>query len=272
MVRVRNAPESTGMFSKRSPRPKDDGRYSWLSTRPLHVLVFLLPLMIVYEVGSILYLADPSRGVIETIGARSILGGFFEAFGVASLHLPPLALATVLMVWQFLERDSWRVRPVVLLGMLLESFLWTLPILVFGLMLGMDQPAAGVDQGAGLAARSWQARITLSLGAGIYEELLFRLILVTAIHFVAVDLLRLSQGVGFVLAAVVSAIAFALYHDVSSPGGGADLWKFLFLGGAGVYFAALFIMRGFGVAVATHALYDVVVLLVVTGSGPPGPN
>jgi len=229
-------------------------------------LVFLLPLLLLYELGSILFLSDPGRGVVETIGARSILGGFFEAWGGASLHLPAVALTVVLLCWHVFERDPWRIRPRVLLAMLVESVLWTLPLLVFGLLLAMDRPppAAGVaPPTAALGGFSWQARLTLSAGAGIYEELLFRLILITAIHFVLVDLLRLSQGVGFVVAAVVSAVAFALYHNISHPGGGANLALLAFYTAAGLYFATLFIFRGFGIVVAAHALYDVVVLVAI---------
>lgn len=249
---------------------RDDAGYSWLSTRPLHVLLFLVPLMLLYELGSLIYLSDPGRGVIETIGARSILGSFFDTFGVASLHLPPIALSVVLLAWHLFEKDAWKVRASVLMGMTLESALWTLPILVVGLLFGLEPsmqtaplgPSPGQPVGS-LLDHTWQARLTLSLGAGIYEELLFRLILITAIHFILVDLMKFSHGVGFVVAAIVSALAFALYHDVSHPLGNTNLRKFLFFATAGLFFAGLFIMRGFGIAVGTHALYDVVVLVIV---------
>jgi membrane protease YdiL (CAAX protease family) len=247
------APIRTPEHRKPEKRRETYGR---LSTRPLHVLVFLLPLMVLYEVGSIWYLSNPGQGVMETIGARSILGGFFDLFGAASLHLPPILLAVVLLVWHALERDSWKLRPYVLLGMTLESCVWMLPVLVFSHLMGSRM--AGMSP-APLAEHTWQAKLTLSVGAGIYEELLFRLILITLVHLVLVDLMKLSEGVGFVVAAVVSALAFALYHDVARH----DTIKFLFLAGAGVYFAVLYIMRGFGIAVATHALYDVVVLIGV---------
>ncbi len=255
MMRGRST-KTAGVFGSAGPLPKDG--YARLATRPLHVLAFLLPLMLVYEIGSIMYLSDPGHGVMETIGARSILGGFFDLFGVASFHLPPIVLAAVLLVWHALEGDSWRVRPHVLLGMALESCVWMLPVLVFSHLMGTRM--AGMAPGGTIAEHTWQAKLTLSIGAGIYEELLFRLILVTLIHMVIVDLMKLSHGVGYVVGAVVSALAFALYHDVARH----DTVKFLFLAGAGAYFAALYIMRGFGIVVAAHALYDVVVLIGVS--------
>jgi membrane protease YdiL (CAAX protease family) len=242
------------MYSKPLGRAKDT--YSHLATRPLHVLVFLLPLMVLYEVGSILYLSDPGQGVMETIAARRILGGFFELFGQASFHLPPIVLAVVLLVWHYLEKDSWKIRPHVLLGMLLESCLWVLPVLVLGhlILLGARPSPA---MAAPLAEYTREAKLTLAIGAGIYEELLFRLILITVLHLVLVDMLKLKSMTGFAIAAVVSAVSFAMYHDVARR----DTVKFIFLAGAGAYFAILYISRGFGIAVATHALYDIVVLI-----------
>lgn len=231
--------------------------YSVISARPLHVLVFLLPLMILYEVGSIAYLSQQARGA-DTIGARGILSSFFHNFGVASLHLPPLALAAVLLAWHLLLRDPWRIRPKVILGMGLESALWAIPLLIFGLIAR----APAVATADAVRDFSWQARLTISLGAGIYEELLFRLILITAIHFLLVDLFHLADGLGFTLAAVVSALAFAFYHNITSASGTVNLRLLIFLTAAGLYFAAVFITRGFGIVVAAHALYDVAALLV----------
>jgi membrane protease YdiL (CAAX protease family) len=231
--------------------------YARLATRPLHVLVFLLPLMALYEYGSIRYLSDPTHGIAETIGAFAIVRGFFDLFGAASLHLPPILLAVILLVWHVLERDPWKVRPHVLLGMLLESCIWMLPVLVFSHLLGSRMAGAGV--GGELMDRTQEAKLTLSLGAGIYEELLFRLILVTLVHLVMVDILKLGQAAGYIAAAVISGVLFALYHEAARH----DTVKFLFLAGAGVYFSALYVMRGFGIVVGAHALYDVVVLTLI---------
>jgi membrane protease YdiL (CAAX protease family) len=169
---------------------------------------------------------------------------------------------------------QWRV----LVCMFMESAVWTLPLLVLAMMLAPTKaPAAmglaGMDPPAladGLAAMSWQARLTLSVGAGIYEELLFRLVLITAIHFVLHDLAKLRSGTASVLAAIATAVLFAVYHRAAFGGGPISLdaanWPLLgFYTAAGLFFAALFIVRGFGIVVGTHALYDVLVLVVMPG-------
>ncbi len=252
----------------RSPsrKPKDRGElgYATLSTRPLHMLVFLLPLMIAYEVGAFMYLT--SNGSIDTIAAQRLVYKIFASLGGVLFHAPTFLLAAILVVWHLLLKDPWKVRAPVLLGMVLESCLWTLPVLVFGLLAQAAvsmEPAALADTVQNVRHYSWQARATLSIGAGLYEELLFRLVMIGAIHFVLVDLLRAKHAVGAFAAALVSSLAFAFYHDVSGPGG-VNLRLVLFFTLAGLYFSTVFITRGFGVVVATHALYDIVALLVFT--------
>jgi membrane protease YdiL (CAAX protease family) len=242
-----------------TPRLSPTAPYGVVTTRPLHILVFLLPLMVLYELGAYFYLAGEARGA-DTIGARDLLGSFFESFGVARFYLPPLALSAVLLAWHLLLRDPWRIRWSVLAMMALESALWAIPLLVFGLLLRRAPAAAGTDEV--LHTLTWQARLTISLGAGIYEELLFRLILITVVHFLLVDIMHAKPGVGFAVGAVVSSLAFAFYHNISQPGGGVNLGLVVFLTAAGLYFSTVFILRGFGVVVATHALYDIVALLV----------
>lgn len=229
--------------------------------RPLHVLVFLSPLVAAYEVGSVRYLTRP--GVIETIEARSIIGRFFDAFGASSFHLPGIAVVAVLLAWHLLIRDKWTVRPAVLVGMLLESAVWTLPLLVLSMIIASGAPA--MQEGAvPLAAHTREAKITLALGAGIYEELLFRLILITFLHFVLVDVAKVEHKGGCVVAVLVAAVAFAFYHNLAAPGnpGFANVRLLVFYTLAGAYFGAVFLLRGVGIVVGTHALYDVVVLLL----------
>ena len=45
---------------------------------------------------------------------------------------------------------------------------------------------------------------------------------------------------------------------------GAHIYVFLFRMLAGIYFALLFRLRGFGIAVGTHAFYDIIVGVTLT--------
>lgn len=245
--------------------------YAALSMRPLTILLFLLPLMILYELGTLLFLTSQSH--VEVIRARALLNTIFNAAGPWSFHLPPLLLSIILLAWHFFDKQKAAIQGKVLLGMTAESFLWTMPMVVLGVIAGTAPllqtqaiEAAGVSPDQALQALSWPARLTLAIGAGLYEELLFRLLLITVIHAILVDAFRVHETAASVVAVVASALAFMLYHNVSLPGGGADWRLLLVYSVGGLYLGALYLVRGFGIAVAVHALYDVFALALLPSS------
>jgi membrane protease YdiL (CAAX protease family) len=160
--------------------------------------------------------------------------------------------------------------------MYVESALWTIPllflILLIDLMLGhpgASAPpvaAAGDLVGPALQSRPWPPRATIALGAGLYEELVFRMIGMAALHLVLVDLFRLKEGTGRLAAVLISAAAFALYHDPSWSGGTVSLKAVPYFV-AGCYFGMIYLQRGFGIAVGVHALYDILVLVILPALG-----
>lgn len=259
----------------RAPSTRDKlDNYWWASTRPLPVLVFLLPLVLLYELGSAIYLTNPEAGTRKTIEAQKLLGDFFQTLGVVGLFVPGIALATVLIVWHIMARDPWRVRSATLLGMLAESIAWALPLLVLSAAYSRMSAMAGVGAAAalaqlpgaaegsgGLMAESWQARLTISIGAGLYEEMLFRLVGIALIHLIVRDLLGAKNWLACTIAVVGTAVAFALYHDPRLPSGSPDIHRLVFITIAGAYLGNVYVLRGFGVVVGAHAIYDAMVLV-----------
>ncbi|MFG0258286.1 MAG: type II CAAX prenyl endopeptidase Rce1 family protein [Phycisphaerales bacterium JB043] len=229
----------------------DEG-YARESTRPLHVLVFLLPWLVVAEIGSILMSgSDHSQEIL----AHRLLHDFFQVFGMSSLHLPAITMVVVLVIQHVLSKHGWRVRPGVLAGMALESLWWVLPLVVlaqvFSSVMGGDQALQeGVEA---VRELPWFSRAMIALQAGLYEELLFRLILMTALHLILVDIAGLAKVPANIAVVVVAALAFALYHREADG--------FVFYLASGVYFGTLFLWRGFGIVVVVHALYDLIALL-----------
>ena len=103
------------------------------------------------------------------------------------------------------------------------------------------------------------------VGAGVYEETLFRLILVP-VFFWSLRLLQTPQIFASTLAVTGSALLFALAHHAGSPGEPFTWFAFIFRWMAGVFFAWVFVLRGFGVAVGTHTIYDILVGWIAAGS------
>jgi membrane protease YdiL (CAAX protease family) len=224
------------------------------STRPLTSLVFLLPFIILYELGTRLLLTDPVQGTHHIV-AFTLLQRFFALFGATGRHLPALAVVSILIAWHVARKDNWTVSLPTLLGMAAESIALGLPLIVFGVGLARLFPALSASTGAGLPRT-----VILSLGAGVYEEVVFRLILCTALAMVLRNGLRLNPRLSMLLLVLLSATLFSAYHYLGSE---TFYWRiFVFRMAAGVYFAAIFVFRGFGLTAGGHISYDLMVALL----------
>jgi hypothetical protein len=260
--RMTSRPSEPGSSSQ--PRPVQRG-YLGLSARPLHILVFLTPIIVAAELG---VLGVGGENIGDKLVAHRMLVRFFELFGVLGLHLPVLALVVALIVQHILSKDRWRIEPIVPAAMVVESAFLTGPLLILVLLLQPASAAAAAALQGEPGLLNPKSGILLALGAGLYEEMLFRLVVITAVHFVAADLLRVPDAAAKVLAIAVSAAMFAMHHDTSLPaavGGGTDWRLFSFYVLAGIYFGVLFLGRGLGIAVGVHACYDLLVLVVMPG-------
>ncbi|MDX9912894.1 MAG: CPBP family glutamic-type intramembrane protease [Phycisphaerales bacterium] len=249
--------------SEAPARPSiDEMSYAQRSRRPLHVLCLLLPLIVLYEIGSVLYLADPASGTMETIRAQRMLADFFELFGAVGLHLPAALIVTVLLVWHVLLRDPWTIKLPTLGAMAMESTAWSAPLLVLMALIAphTDRSAIEVLAGGELHQMPLLGRLTLAIGAGLYEELLFRMIGLALLDLVLVDLARLRAMPARIAGVVVVAVAFAAYHRLSGADGSMEWRRAISLTLAGLFFGGLYLWRGFGIAAAAHAVYDMVVL------------
>ena len=99
-----------------------------------------------------------------------------------------------------------------------------------------------------------------SLGAGIFEELVFRLVLMSLLTLLLVRVAQawgMPRVLGLVAAILLSALVFSLFHHVGPGAAPFTQRAFVFRTFAGVLLGSLFALRGFGVCVYCHALYDV---------------
>jgi membrane protease YdiL (CAAX protease family) len=252
----------------------DEGpRSYWDASRePLPILSFLLPLIVAYEAGLALLLR--SREGVLTNKAHETILHFFQIFGVPAsggLFLGGALIIVVLLVWHVLIRGPWRIDLATPGFMALESLAWTIPLIVLGVIIGSSAGAAAAAGGGSgatdLAALNIWERVAISVGAGLYEELLFRMLLIALLHTLLVDVGRMNSATGAVIAIVVSAAAFTVYHPLAGRDGAILIQRVVFYFLAGLYFGGIYVLRGFGIVVGTHALYDVLVVTALPGPG-----
>ncbi|MCS7034394.1 MAG: CPBP family intramembrane metalloprotease [Phycisphaerae bacterium] len=221
----------------------------------------MLPLIVVYEVGIRWYAHASGSEVQAQIAASALMRRFFLWFGATGTMLPALAVIGILLAWHIARNDPWTIRPILYMGMVLESAILTAPLIALGMALPTSFPLMGLD-GPSINL------MLLGLGAGVYEELVFRLIGLTFLNFLLADVLRWSARPALIGSVALSSIAFALYHYWGYE---AFQWRsMVFRTLAGIYFAILFLTRGFGISVGVHATYDIFVVLlrqIVPGDG-----
>jgi microcompartment protein CcmK/EutM len=200
-------------------------------------------------------------------GADVLLKTVFVAFGgrngVTAFGVL-LLLGGVWTVWRDRQRHAGPLKLGVLAAMLAES-------VAYAAVLGsvVATVASALLSGVGLAVVQAPARVPLplasqlvvSLGAGIYEELVFRVLLVSGLVALGA-LLGWKRPVALAVAVVASALIFAGFHYIGPLGDQLTLASFTFRAVAGLALSGLFAARGFGITAWTHALYDVGLALI----------
>lgn len=240
-------------------------RTYWSAVREArYSLLFALPLLLLYEGLSFGMTRSAFAGVRN--GADVLLKTAFLALGgrhgVALFTLVVLGVGGWL-VWRDRRRHPGPLERPFFLGMLGESLVYafvfgavasTLTALVLHPALVTAQ--GGAAAGRGVAGLALSAQLVVSLGAGIYEELLFRVLLVSGLTSLGLAL-AWRRPVAVAAAIVFSALIFSGFHYVGPYGDRLTLASFTFRAIAGLLFSALYVARGFGITAWTHALYDV---------------
>ncbi len=236
----------------------------WRATRaPRYSLVFAFPLLVTYELLALALSHGEVTGVRN--GADVLLKSLFVALGGRY----GLALFGIVVIGggaAIAGRDLRRaggIRPRYLLWMLGESVAYAL---VFGIVAGtltfMLLPHLSTIRGVastGVAAgiQSLPTQLMISLGAGIYEELLFRVVLVSGLAWLGFRVFGWSRAAADGFAIVIGALIFSAFHYIGPYGEPLRLDSFTFRAIAGLLFSGLYLLRGFGITAWTHALYDV---------------
>lgn len=270
------------------------------TSRPIYAIVFLLPFILFYElciVSSSTDLLDHSPvSVVTFVWLQKLLASLGFG-GKLAWVAPPLVVVVILIAlqltsgkrWSFWLGDIWR--------MVVECVLLAVPLIVLVLFIntmGSKQadiarfdgsvhcPAVtscsavaenGVstsvsDRGSTMNWKYWLVNIATGIGAGIYEELIFRLVLICVLMMLFQDVFKLDHKNSIILSVLISAALFSAHHHIDflsgqlNPADPFNLTRFVFRTLAGVYFAVLFAIRGFGITAGTHAFYNIITVSI----------
>ena len=252
------------------------------SQMPLNILLFLLPVLTVYHFG-LWFVNSQYRQVAN--GADLMLAEMLNLVyfaGLAGLRwlAPEAAAGTGAAVWflrtfsslfalllvvfsllflQHLQPGRWRCKPLLFVLMTLESVLFALPLFALeGLIKYIAAHDTLVLSAAAGPLDDWLAELVLSTGAGVYEEFLFRVLLMGLLFRLGAGVLSPRGTALYCVVMLTQALAFAGFHYLPWSSETFVLPVFVFRLVAGLYFGYLYQERGLGIAAGAHAAYDVI--------------
>jgi membrane protease YdiL (CAAX protease family) len=218
-------------------------------------VIVSIPLAIYYEISMIL----ANRGMEADVrnAADVMFKRLFESIGYDGPLAGVIMFAFLFIIAAIVQgahkekegiRIQWQFYPV----LIAESGLYAM--LLFALM------AISMNAMAPAMALS-PIDIGYCLGAGVYEELLFRAILLSGLLFLA-GLIKKNTLLWKILAVVISALIFAGAHYIGAAGDSFMWASFLTRTVGGLLLGFVFMFRGLGAAVYTHAIYDIYTIVL----------
>ena len=231
--------------------------YLLKSKTSFYSFLFTLPLFFLYEIN-ILFLSWDDILVVRN-GADFLMRNILESFDIYGLYGLGLVFFLGLLITYifFIKEDQQQeVNVNFLFIMLAESMLWSvvLYLLLFKFMVLLMNPVG----------KTILQQVTLAIGAGIYEEFLFRVLLIAGLSGILGFVFMWDKTFKNIIAVVLSGGIFSAFHFMGEYGDFFSMELFLIRFFAGLILGVLYMYRGFGITAYTHSIYDLIVLIRMT--------
>ena len=184
----------------------------WRSTRsPLYSFLFTIPLFLIYEIG--IFLTSSDDMFVLRNGADALMRQILATFGITGLYWVGVIFFIGFIITFILQRKYWeqtQIHSDYFLLMMVESVVWS--VLIYFLMtnvylLLMNPTGSMLVQ-----------QVTLAVGAGIYEEFLFRVLLIAGISVILGFIFQWSDKSRNWAAMVIAAGIFSSFHFIGEYG------------------------------------------------------
>ena len=215
--------------------------------------LFIMPLLVIYEMGIVMY-GSPIKNTADVIIKTPL-----TLFGRnSSLIFNSIVIVSLLASIFFIEKE-YALSVMIFLWMSLESIGYAL-LLGYGVGFIVYKVFFTHPLANPFLSDRWLG-IILSIGAGVYEEIVFRLLLVTVLYFIFTKLLKIKKPLSAIASVLIGALIFATVHYIGPLKDSFTYASFTFRLLAGLVLSAIFMFRGLGVVVYSHAIYDVLTVL-----------
>ncbi|MEM9488005.1 MAG: CPBP family intramembrane glutamic endopeptidase [Myxococcota bacterium] len=218
-------------------------------------LILIFPLFLAYEIGAVF-----SRSVngVDFV-TRLVLAAVSYDRGhylLVQLALAVIFFAVVACAHRQREQSRASALPLIMESSIYALTLGSVIVLVMQELLGF-----AVGGGERLILGETGEALVIALGAGVHEELVFRLGLMAGTTALLCHT-GMRHHIAMIVALATSAVLFSLAHHLGPYGEPFRVDVFTYRALAGVAFGLVFYYRSLAHAVYTHFLYDVYVLVI----------
>ena len=227
----------------------------WKVTKNIYYsLLFIFPMLFLYEIMCWIQFAGKSAEIRN--GADVFLRQLIMGFGKHSESIYGLLLIIVFFGIMFFNRNvlkNGRLKFTFLIYMLAESLLWSLGFLI---MMGVFESIILSI----LERNIIPEQFYLAIGAGIWEELLFRVGAIGLCLILLTKFLKYKVIYSSLIAILFAAVLFSLFHYIGPFGDIFTYKSFYIRTWAGIFLGSLYLFRGLGITVYTHIFYDMAII------------
>ena len=232
-------------------------RYLREGSGPLADLALTLPIFVIYHLG-VVWMDVQNAADVVTRELKGLANSSLPAYSGLTLAIG-VVFAGILLVLGRGHTLRWQRFALVAT----EGILYAVAMrLVASYVVGKVHLDAGAPQASDNP--SFFTAVVLSLGAGLYEEIAFRVGLYGIGRRVLLammpEALPGQRAMASIAWATLSAAAFSGWHYFGPFGEPFELRSFIFRWVCGVVFTIIYVFRGFAPVVWTHALYDIWVM------------
>jgi len=227
----------------------------WNFTKNIYYsLLFIFPMLFLYESMCWIQYFDQSSEIRN--GADVLIRQIIFVMGNASEIVYGLLLVVVIFGLMFLNRrvvKKGKLKFTFLLFMIVESLVWCIGLVII-MSVSEELLLSIMDRNI------IPEQFYLAIGAGIWEELLFRVGIIGLSLSFLTKLVGYSRIYSVIIAVIFSSVIFSLFHYLGPFGDNFAYKSFYLRTLAGIFLGSLYIFRGFGITVYTHIFYDMFII------------
>lgn len=227
--------------------------YYFKSKSLFYSLIITFPLFIFYEIG-IFYMFQANIPYSKN-GADVLIEEFINMLGLNGYYAASSILFIVFFLILYFQRKNFKTFKIsskYLSLMIMESFLYAVLLVLLLQNIYLSQ---GVNMNN-------LNNFILSIGAGLYEELIFRFFLLFFLSKSFIFIFKMKEFSSLLLSIIASSVLFSLFHYIGQESFNSYSFTLRFV--AGIYLSLIYINRGFGIVALTHAFYDLFVIFRLT--------